>query len=150
MSPAYTKAVRENLPKATIVYDHFHVIKLFNEKLSNFRRLLFNTTAHSLGKTALKGSRWLLLTARESLALRPDKMTKLESALSLNKPLSTSYYMKEDLRQLWGWDDKATASWHMDSWISMAMESGISMLIKFAKTLAKHKEGDLGLLRLPD
>jgi len=35
MSPAYTKAVRENLPKATIVYDHFHVIKLFNEKLSN-------------------------------------------------------------------------------------------------------------------
>ena len=143
MSPAYTKAVRENLPKATIVYDHFHVIKLFNEKLSNFRRLLFNTTAHSLGKTALKGSRWLLLTARESLALRPDKMTKLESALSLNKPLSTSYYMKEDLRQLWGWDDKATASWHMDSWISMAKESGISMLIKFAKTLAKHKEGIL-------
>ena len=29
MSPAYTKAVRENLPNATQVYDHFHVIKLY-------------------------------------------------------------------------------------------------------------------------
>jgi transposase len=110
MSPAYTKAVREHLPKAKIVYDHFHVIKLFNEKLSDFRRMLFNDTANSLGKTVLKGSRWLLLTAREALALKPDKMSKLDSALSLNKPLSTAYYMKEDLRQLWSWDDKETAS----------------------------------------
>jgi len=143
MSPAYTKAVREHLPKAKIVYDHFHVIKLFNEKLSDFRRLLFNTTASTLGKTVLKGSRWLLLTARETLALKPDKMTRLESALSLNKPLSTAYYMKEDLRQLWSWEDKEAASWHMDSWISMAKESGISMLNKFAETLAKHREGIL-------
>jgi transposase len=85
----------------------------------------------------------LLLTARETLALKPDKMTRLDSALALNKSLSTAYYMKEDLRQLWSWDDKKTASWHMDSWISMAKESGISMLSKFAKTLDKHREGIL-------
>ncbi len=143
MSPAYTKAVREHLPKAKIVYDHFHVIKLFNEKLSDFRRMLFNDTANSIGKAVIKGSRWLLLTARETLALKPDKMTRLDSALALNKSLSTAYYMKEDLRQLWSWDDKKTASWHMDSWISMAKESGISMLSKFAKTLDKHREGIL-------
>ena len=143
MSPAYTKAVRENLPNAEIVYDHFHVIKLFNEKLSGFRRLLFNTTADALGKAVLKGSRWLLLTAREALTQKPDKVTKLESALSLNKPLAIVYYMKEDLRQLWGWEEKKTASWHIDSWISMAKESGISMLKKFATTLERHKDGIL-------
>jgi transposase len=38
MSPAYISAVSENLPKATIVFDHFHLIKLFNEKLSDLRR----------------------------------------------------------------------------------------------------------------
>lgn len=32
---------------------------------------------------------------------------------------------------------------HMDSWISMAKESGIPMLSKFAKTLDKHREGIL-------
>ena len=51
--------------------------------------------------------------------------------------------MKEDLRQLWSWEDKKAASWHMDSWISMAKESGIAMLSKFAKTLNKHREGIL-------
>jgi len=29
MSPAYISAVKENLPHARIVFDHFHVIKLF-------------------------------------------------------------------------------------------------------------------------
>ncbi len=143
MSPAYTKAVRENLPKAIIVYDHFHVIKLFNEKLSDFRRLLFNTASDILGKSVLKGSRWLLLTAREKLAKKKDKVARLETALALNEPLATVYYMKEDLRQLWSWDDKCTASWHMDSWIAMARESGIGMLKKFANTLQRHRDGVL-------
>ena len=41
MSRAYIRAVRDNIPTAVHVFDHFHVIKLFNEKLSNFRRELF-------------------------------------------------------------------------------------------------------------
>jgi len=44
MSPAYIKAVRENLKTSVIVFDHFHVLKLFNEKLPLFRRQLFNNT----------------------------------------------------------------------------------------------------------
>src|SRR6185437_16593812 len=42
MSPAYHDAVSTCLPEATIVYDHFHVIKLFNEKLSDLRRWLYH------------------------------------------------------------------------------------------------------------
>ncbi|MGA2703273.1 MAG: transposase, partial [Isosphaeraceae bacterium] len=36
------EAVSKYLPKAKIVFDHFHVIKLFNEKLSDLRRNLFH------------------------------------------------------------------------------------------------------------
>ena len=36
MSRAYIQAVRENLPDAVIVFDHFHVIKLYNDRLSIF------------------------------------------------------------------------------------------------------------------
>jgi transposase len=32
------RAVSTHLPKAAIVFDHFHVIKLFNDKLSDLRR----------------------------------------------------------------------------------------------------------------
>ena len=42
MSKAYIQAVRDNLPKAVHVFDHFHVIKLFNEKLSALRRDLYH------------------------------------------------------------------------------------------------------------
>src|ERR1700676_5578609 len=41
MSKAYIRAVRDHLPKAVHVFDHFHVIKLYNEKLTAFRRELF-------------------------------------------------------------------------------------------------------------
>ncbi len=143
MSTAYIKAVSENLPKAKIVFDHFHVIKLFNDRLSKFRRKLFNTTLCSARRAVMKGSRWLLLTASEKLEKKPNYVKRLKSALELNKPLATVYYMKEDLRHLWDWGDRKTASWHLDSWIEMALASGILMLEKFAKTLISHKEGIL-------
>ena len=42
MSKAYIRAVRDNLPWAVHVFDHFHVIKLFNDKLSALRRELYH------------------------------------------------------------------------------------------------------------
>ena len=63
MSEAYQAAVRTHLPKAKIVFDHFHVIKLFNEKLSDLRRALAGKAAEVQHKEVLKGTRWLLLRA---------------------------------------------------------------------------------------
>ncbi len=144
MSPAYIKAIRENLKDSVIVFDHFHVIKMFNEKLSDFRRQLYNITEELLPKSVLKGTRWLLLTAKEKLDDKQKQQQRLEQALELNRPLATVYYMKEDLRQLWNWkDDKIAADWHLKSWIEMARHSGIGMLEKFAKTMERHFEGIL-------
>ncbi|MFH2122778.1 MAG: ISL3 family transposase, partial [Pseudomonadota bacterium] len=144
MSPAYIKAVRENLKKAVIVFDHFHVIKLFNEKTSDFRRQLFNNTKDILQQRAIKGTRWLLLTAREKLEDKEELAQRLKQALEINRPLATVYYMKEDLRQLWYWTgDRKAAEWHLRSWIAMARSSGIAMLKKFATTLEMHFDGIL-------
>jgi len=38
MSPAYIAAVTTNLPKVPIIFDRFHIVKLFNERLSELRR----------------------------------------------------------------------------------------------------------------
>src|SRR5215207_1849550 len=59
MSPAYREAVSTHLPEAKIVFDRFHVMKLFNEKLSDLRRAL-HREATDLQKKVLKGTRWLL------------------------------------------------------------------------------------------
>jgi transposase len=60
MGPAYIGAVRANIPDATLV-DHFHIIKLFNEKLTKLRRDLQREAENGLDKAVLKGIRWLLL-----------------------------------------------------------------------------------------
>lgn len=38
MSAAYISAVQEHLPKAALVFDRFHVMKLFNDKLTALHR----------------------------------------------------------------------------------------------------------------
>ena len=61
MSRAYWWAVSTHLPKAKVVFDHFHVIKLFNEKLSDLRRSMYREATDVMHKEVLKGTRWLLL-----------------------------------------------------------------------------------------
>ena len=67
MSPAYIDAVTTHLPDATLVFDRFHVIKLYNEKLSDLRRDLYRQLADTMQKEVLKGVRWLLLKRPENL-----------------------------------------------------------------------------------
>lgn len=143
MSAAFEKAVREQLPQAQIVFDHFHLVKLFNEKLSDFRRACYREAKDLLHKDVLKGSRWLLLKNPQHLHAKKDEPQRLEEALTLNKPLATVYYMKEDLRQLWNQPSKADAEAFLFSWICRANGSGIAMLKSFTKVLAGHRSGIL-------
>lgn len=149
MSRAYISAVQTNLRGAVIVFDHFHVIKLFNEKLSKLRRKLFREATDQLHKKVLKGTLWLLLKNTENLDERRNERQRLEEALKLNKPLATAYYMKEDLRQLWNQPDKATAEAYLWDWTLRALASGIRMLIDVAKTLAAHRSGILAYYDYP-
>jgi transposase len=143
MSLAYILAVREHLPRAVHVFDRFHVIKLFNEKLSNFRRELYREATEQLHKEILKGTRWLLLKNPENLDPERNERARLEEALRLNQPLATVYYMKEDLRQIWNQPNKATAARVLQDWIRRAEAAGIKLLRQFAGTLAMYRSGIL-------
>lgn len=149
MSLAYINAVTTHLKKAVIVFDHFHIIKLYNEKLSDLRRQVHQELTEKMHKDVLKGTRWLLLKNPENLDPKKKEKERLEEALKLNSPLFVAYYMKEQLRQLWQQPDKRTARAFLKDWIALAQASGIRMLIKFAKTLALHREGILEPIREP-
>jgi transposase len=141
MSPAYREAVATNLPKAKIVFDRFHVMKLFNEKLSELRRALHREAADVLQKKVLKGARWLLLKAAENLDEERDEKAKLREALALNQSLAVAYYLKEDLRQFWEQPGKKFGTLLLDGWIKRAEASGIKILQGMARTLAAHRSG---------
>lgn len=143
MSAAYISAVQENLPKAALVFDRFHVMKLFNDKLSELRRELYREATDGLQKKVLKGTRRLLLRNYENL--NPDKREyeRLEEALSLNKPLATAHYLKEELRLLWEQPGRITAEIFLHDWCRRARASGIRILVKFANTLEGYRSGIL-------
>ncbi len=143
MSPAYIAAVLENCPKAALVFDHFHIVKLMNEHLTDLRRRLYHEQKNCLEKDVLKGARWILLKRPENLKDKYDERQRLNQALELNAPLATAYYLKEDLRQIWMQPDKQCAAAVIDSWIEVAQTSGIAPLVKMGNTLQKYRFGIL-------
>ena len=140
MSPAYIGAVESHLPKAKLVFDRFHVVKLFNEKLSDLRRQV-QSGAEGMARQVLKCTRWLLLKNPENLDDERNERQRLADALMLNQPLATAYYLKEDLRQFWEQPDKQSARRFLADWIARATASGVQMLVKFARTLTAHRDG---------
>jgi transposase len=134
MSPAYTAAIRNHLPEAIHVFDRFHVMKLFNEKLTNMRRRLYGETKDKEGKEALKGIRFDLLK-RE-----PDEKgtARLEKALNLHADLAVAYALKEQLYEFWEQEDGELGFQCLIDWIADAEWSEIPEMKAFAKTLRKH------------
>ena len=88
MSLAYIDAVTTYLPHATLVFDRFHVIKLYNDKLSDLRRDLYRELKDTMQKDVLKGVRWLLLKRPEHLDESRNEPKRLQEALRLNEPMA--------------------------------------------------------------
>jgi transposase len=143
MSVAYIDAVKTYLPDATLVFDRFHIIKLYNEKLSDLRRTLHRQLADTMQKDVLKGVRWLLLKRPENLDASRREPERLREALKLNEPLAIAYQLKDELNELWEQDDPETAQALLMDWIVYAHSTGIRVLQQFAKTLRFHALGIL-------
>jgi transposase len=149
MSPAYIDAVTTHLRNATLVFDRFHVIKLYNDKLSDLRRAMYRELTDIAKKDVLKGVRWLLLKRPENLDPTRKEPQRLEEALRLNEPLAIAYQLKEELNEIWEQDDRETAEALLMDWIVYAESTGIRMLQKFAKTLRFHAFGILAWYDYP-
>ncbi|RJY12220.1 ISL3 family transposase [Parashewanella spongiae] len=141
MGPAYISSVKKHAPQASLVIDRFHVVKRFNERLSQFRRKIQNEMESKDDAQFLKNTRWLLLRNPENLSEKGAD--KLKQALEANQPLATVYYFKEKLRQLWTQPTKELGEAWLDDWVEQAQDSEITLLQSFAKILIKHKQGIL-------
>ena len=77
------------------VFDHFHVVKLMNEKLDEIRRAQYNMEKDIHKRKVLKGTRYLLLRNGADIFDKEYK-TRLDNALDMNKPISQAYYPKSN------------------------------------------------------
>lgn len=141
LSEAFITAVREHLPEAVQIYDHFHIVKLMNEKLDKVRRDTYNQETDENKRRLIKGQRWLLLANGDHLS--PKAEERLYKALDINRPLATAYYLKESLRRVWWQDNKQDAAIVLDDWIEQAKQSALKPIESIAVTLSRHRDGIL-------
>ena len=113
------------------VFDHFHVIKLMNEKLDDMRWVQYNMEKDINKRKVLKGTRYLLLRNGADI-FDKEYRTRLDNALDMNKHLSQAYYLKEQLRERWTQPNKQVVEKIMLVWVEQARESKVKQLLKMA------------------
>lgn len=139
MSKAYIAWVEENLPQVDIVFDHFHVIKLMNDKLDKVRRRV-TATLDDEQRKLLKNQRFLFLRNVENL--EPDAKLLLQNLRKMFKELGDAYMMKEALRGIYRQaQDDFAAEAALKNWITIARQTEIRELEQMANTIEKHLKG---------
>jgi transposase len=89
MCAPYILEAKARVPQAEIAFDPFHVVKLANEAVHDVRRTEARERKGSTEAGVLKGSRWALLKAPESL--RAKEHVRLSAVAGLNARLYRAY-----------------------------------------------------------
>jgi len=141
MSAAFIERLRKRLPRATLVFDPFHVVKLGNDAVDKVRRAQVRALAGEARAQAVKNTRWILLKAPENL----DGVEKLKLALlgKANRPLYRAYLLKEALRDVYAAPTAAGARRRLRAWLAWASRSRLPAFVKLARTLRKYFDGVL-------
>ncbi|MDY7033686.1 MAG: ISL3 family transposase [Thermodesulfobacteriota bacterium] len=134
----YYQAVRSKLPHAKVVVDRFHVMKQLNTRLTQLRTKYQRESTDDI-KTALKGSRWILVRNRTELS--SEQEAQLNDILKLCPELRTLYLLKEEFRMIFkkvNCREKAVR--FLDVWILKAESTGNKYLQMFTKTLRNWRD----------
>jgi len=148
MSTGYSAWAARFLPDAKIVFDHFHLIKLMNEKLNIIRRRTVGSLDEDTRKQ-LKHKRRLFLRNEEDLEI--DELKELEKLKETFGDLGTGHGLKEKLRSIYRHAaNEYDARPLLEDWAKLAEASGIGPLQAMARTVSNHLDGILGYWRFDE
>jgi transposase len=137
MSPSFISAVGKLMPKAQMIFDRFHVMKLVNNAVDTVRRNEVKTN------DALKNTRYLWL--KNPKKLTDAKREQLDSFLAqMNTQIASAYQMKLNIQELWKLKTKKEATSHLQAWLKWVEGATIDdAMKKLVKTIQAHKKGIL-------
>jgi transposase len=141
MWDAYVNASAEVFGESVrVTIDRFHVVKNFQEQLTEARREI----QRGLGKEAakeLKGTRWLWQTNPENLS--DEQRQQLQGLKERFPKLKELVEQRESLRAIFedkSIQDRESGMKRLQSWMEQARALGLKALERFCKTLANWLE----------
>jgi len=141
----YTDAVRAHLPRATLVFDRFHLSQYLSRAVDEVRR---QTWRQMEGRDKAEFKRTRFLWLRNPANLARHERTRLSALLRLNSPIVKAYLLKEDLRRFWAYRYTAWATAHLQQWLWRASHSRLAPFQALARTVRRHLPGILAWTRV--
>lgn len=139
LSPAFKKGINEYLPNTEIVFDRFHVMKLFNEALDEVRR------EEQKSNDVLKGTRYAWLHNPETATKKQtEQLAKLSKT---NLKTAKAYQIRLALRDIYEITDTEKAEKILKKWYFWATHSRIKPIIKKAKTIKSNWNGIISFFK---
>ena len=139
MANAYSSWFKEHFPKAQIVFDHFHVIKLMNDRLDHVRRRVM-AKLDSMERKHLKGLRFIFLKNEEDIP--EDNKNILHNLKGKFQEIGDVYMFKEALRTIYRVAQNAyQATILLLQWCKEAEKMLVPELKTMAKTIRDRMEG---------
>jgi len=138
MSKAYIGVIKRYLVNATLVIDHFHIVKALNEAMDEVRKQEWRK-ATKKSKAFFKGLRWILF--RSSMT-RTKKQTRMINRLRRggNNKIYRAWLLKDEFEQFWDYAYPGSAAKFLKNWMTRALKSRIGPMREFVKTLKDHQE----------
>jgi len=141
MAGGYIKAVREQLPDATIIFDRFHVQRLASDALDEVRRIQLRETRGTEQGRELFKSRYALL--KNPWNLRLDEKQKLRDLQRTNAQIYRAYLLKETLAAAMDYRQPKRGERALREWLAWASRSKLKPFVRVARTIRKHLDGVL-------
>jgi transposase len=134
---SYQSVVKDKIPQAAVVYDHFHLRMNLNTAVDEVRRQEWGK-AKTDQKSFIKGSRYILLANEENLDEKGS--ARLSALKDVNANIATAYFLKEQFRVIHtyrypGWAEKA-----LMQWCDMAEESELAPFQRLARGFRKQAD----------
>ena len=142
MYEGYTEAVREELPKADIVTDRFHVTQHYTKAADKLRQQELKRLKQELPEEEyqqLKGNMWAFRKKKADLV--PKERKVLRKLFSLSLDLKQAYQFREQLTASFELPiKKLVAKRKFRAWIKRVQKSGLTCFDNFIKTLENWLE----------
>jgi transposase len=146
MWPAYIRAVTEQLPEASIVFDRFHVSKHLNEAVDKVRRGEHRELS-AAGNLLLKGTKYQWL--KTHLDMRLKSAVEFRGLLVHDLQTGTAWSLKEMFRHFWSYRSLSWAMRSFDRWLESVRASGLKSMERLAAMLADRASGLFNNLFFP-
>ncbi len=134
----FRNATIQHVPKASILFDKFHVIAHLGAALDQVRKSEYARLAGQ-DRQFIKGQKYTLLSNHANLTLEGRR--SLARLLQANKRLNIAYLLKESFGQLWTYESEAWARRFFENWKQALKWQRLKPYQKFARMIDRHWDG---------